>query len=258
MVAAGFYRQSAYRLAMLAGLVANVAFGLIRSAQLSAASDSVGGTLAGYEQDQLMGFVWLSQGLLGAVNLFGATEIAGRIKNGDVAVDFLRPVSVVGQYLATDLGRAAYTLLPRGLPSLLVGALTAGIALSTAPLNWVVGTLGVALGVAIAYLGAHCLATLGFWFTETRGFAATYMVVSTFLAGLYLPVTMFPGWLAAVAHASPFPAMLQLPVDVLVGRTTGAAVWGTLAKQVGWLLAVGALALLLTRAGRRTLEIQGG
>ncbi|MFC0360058.1 hypothetical protein ACFFHC_09685 [Kytococcus schroeteri] len=77
MVAAGFYRQSAYRLAMLAGLVANVAFGLIRSAQLSAASDSVGGTRAGYEQDQLMGFVWLSQGLLGAVNLFGATEIAG-------------------------------------------------------------------------------------------------------------------------------------------------------------------------------------
>lgn len=258
MVTAGFRRQSAYRLAMLAGLVANVTFGLIRSAQLSAASQSAGGSLAGYEHDQLMSFVWVSQGLLGAVNLFGSTEIASRIKDGQVAVDFLRPTSVVGQYLATDLGRALYTFVPRGIPSVLVGAVTTGVAFATAPLHWVAGGVGVLLGIAIAYLSAHCLATLGFWFVETRGFEATYMVTTTFLAGLYLPVSMFPGWLAAIAHASPFPSMLQRPVDVLVGRTTGLDVWTSLATQAGWFLVMLALALVLTRAGRHTLEIQGG
>lgn len=258
MVTAGFRRQSAYRLAMLAGLVANVAFGLVRSAQLSAASDSAGGTLAGYEHDQLMGFVWVSQGLLGAVNLFGGTEIAGRIKNGDVAVDFLRPVSLVGHHLATDMGRAVYTLVPRGVPSIAVGALTTGVALATVPSSWIAGAAAVLLGIAISYLAAHCLATLGFWFLETRGFEAAYMVVSTLLAGLGLPVAMFPGWLRTLAHSTPFPSMLQRPVDVLVGRTTGVDVWVSLATQVGWFVALLTLALLLTRAGRRTLEIQGG
>ena len=46
----GFRRQSAYRLAMVAGLCTDVVFGVIRAAILFAALDSAGGSIAGYDQ----------------------------------------------------------------------------------------------------------------------------------------------------------------------------------------------------------------
>ena len=43
-------------------------------------------------------------------------EVAERIRTGDVAIDLYRPVSFLGWYLASDLGRALYHLLTRGSP----------------------------------------------------------------------------------------------------------------------------------------------
>ena len=52
--------------------------------------------------------------------------------------------------------------------------------------------------------------------------------------------------------------MLMYPVDVLSGRVDGLASLGLVAAQVGWLVVVGALGQLMTRRGRRRLEVQGG
>ncbi len=54
-----------------------------------------------------------------------------------------------------------------------------------------------------------------------RGLLTLYMVGSNVLTGLVVPVHWFPGWMAALATATPFPSMLQAPVDVISGRVTG-------------------------------------
>lgn len=84
------------------------------------------------------------------------------------------------------------------------------------------------------------------------------MVVSGFCAGLFVPLTLFPGWLHLVATLTPFPSFLQYPIDVLSGRVTGGAAVGLVLTQVVWLLITAAIGQPLTRAGRRRLEIQGG
>ena len=69
---------------------------------------------------------------------------------------------------------------------------------------------------------------------------------------------VLPAWLQAVAYATPFPAMMMYPVDILSGRVTGWAATGLAAAQVGWLVALTVVGRLLTHAGRRRLEVQGG
>ena len=49
LLAADFRRQSAYRLAALCGLVANLTFGLLKVAVLSATVRAAGGQLHGYD-----------------------------------------------------------------------------------------------------------------------------------------------------------------------------------------------------------------
>ena len=258
LVAAGFREQSAYRLAALAGLVANATFGLLKVALLFATVRAAGGELRGYDVGAMSAYIWLSQGMLGSVNLTGRTAVAERIRTGDVAVDFIRPLDVQAASIATEVGQRLFALLPRGVPSVVIGALLVGMDLPGEPVGYGLGLLSLLLGIVVSCTTVYLVAATGFWLIETRGVQSAYMVVSGFLAGLFVPIQLFPGWLLTTALATPFPSMLMFPVDVLSGRVSGAASLVLLAQQVGWLVATVALGQVLTRAGRRRLEVQGG
>lgn len=254
----GFRRESRYLLAALAGLLTNVVFGFIKAAVLLGAATAAGGTVAGYTAGSIGAYVWLSQAMLGAITLSGSAEIGDRIRTGDIAIDLVRPVDLQLSHLATDLGRAAFSLLPRGLPSVLIGALTIGLAMPAAVLPYVLGVVSLTLGICISFLCRYALNTTGFWIVETRGLQTLYIVVSSFLAGLFVPVPLFPGALYAVAMSTPFPSIMQTPIDVLSGRVVGAEAVLAVLIQLGWVVAIGVLGRVLTAAGRRTLEVQGG
>jgi ABC-2 type transport system permease protein len=98
----------------------------------------------------------------------------------------------------------------------------------------------------------------GFWLVETRGPQMLYMLASGFLGGLYVPIALFPAWLRTVAAATPFPSIMMYPVDVLSGLGGAGSAAKLVLAQLAWLTAVAAIGQLLTRAGRRRLEVQGG
>lgn len=258
LLVAGFRRQSTYRLAALGGLVANTTFGLLKVAILFAAVRASGGELDGYDLGTISAYIWLSQGLLGSVNLNGRTDIADRIKTGDVAVDFLRPLDVQAAAITTEVGRSVFALLPRGIPTFTLGVLVVGVPMPSTPAPYLLGAVSVLLGIVVSATTVYLVATVGFWLVESRGVQILYMVASGFLAGLFVPIQLFPDWLHAVASVTPFPSMLIYPVDVLSGRVTGAASLGIVGLQVLWLVLTAAAGQALTRAGRRRLEVQGG
>jgi ABC-2 type transport system permease protein len=258
LLVAGFRRQSAYRLAALGGLVANLTFGLLKVAILFATVRAAGGELRGYDVASMSTYVWLSQGMLGSVNLDGRTDLALRVKDGQVAVDFLRPVDLQAATIVSEAGASLFALIVRGLPSVLLGATTIGIQLPASPVSYPLGAVSLVLGIVISAATVYLIAVVGFWLVETRGLQILYMLASGFLGGLYVPIALFPPWLRVVAAATPFPSIMMYPVDVLSGiGGTGAAAERVLA-QLAWLAGVAAIGQLLTRAGRRRLEVQGG
>jgi ABC-2 type transport system permease protein len=258
LLLAGFRRQSAYRLAAFGGLVANLTFGLLKVAILFATVRAAGGELHGYDTESMSTYVWLSQGLLGSVNMTGRTDLALRVKDGRVAVDFLRPVDLQASTLATEAGGALFALLPRGLPSVLLGAVTVGIAMPGNPVFYLLGAVSLVLGIVISAATVYLIAVAGFWLIETRGVQIVYMLASGFLGGLYVPVVLLPQWLRIVAVATPFPATMMYPIDVLSGFGGATRAAGLVLAQIGWLAVVAAAGQFLTRAGRRRLEVQGG
>jgi ABC-2 type transport system permease protein len=258
LVRAGFARQANYRLAMLAGLFTNVVFGFIRAYILIAAIKSAGHPLGGYTTSSISSYVWLSQGLIGCIELSGRAEIGDRVRTGDVAIDFIRPVDLQTWHLAEDMGRAAYTLIPRGLPSVLIGALTVGLIMPHTVLPYLLGIMSIIAGVAISFYGRYAVNILGFWLMDTRGVRTVYLVTSGFLAGLYVPVGLFPGWLHTVAYYTPFPSILQIPINVISGKVVGVEAALDVAMQLGWLVVVCLIGRWLTSAGRRKLVLNGG
>ncbi|OAA29025.1 ABC-2 type transport system permease protein [Frankia sp. EI5c] len=258
LLVAGFRRGSTYRLAALGGLVSNVTFGLLKVAVLFAAVGAAGGEVGGYDRAQMSTYIWLSQAMLGSVNFFGGSDIAERIKDGQVSVDFLRPLDVQAATVVTEVGQALFAFVPRGIPQLAIGGLFVGMTLPGSVAVWVLGVVSLLLAVVLSAATVYLVAAVGFWLVETRGVQLVYMVVSGFFAGLFVPISMFPRWLELAVQATPFPSMLMYPVTVLADRVSVGGALTLVAVQVAWLAGVGGLGQVLTRAGRRRLEIQGG
>ncbi|GLW54959.1 ABC transporter permease [Kitasatospora phosalacinea] len=255
-----FRRYATYRAATVAGTVTNTVFGMILASTVLALWRTRPG-LGGYDAAQAVTYIWISQGLLVTVAVWGGgfqDDLQARFRSGDIAVDLYRPVDFQGWWLATDLGRAGYQLVTRGAVPMLAGAVLFDLVLPGDPLVWAEFLLSVALAVLVSF-GLRFLATLtGFWLHESEGVRAVMTVVSMFFSGMLLPLALFPGLLGELARVLPFSAMVQLPADVLLQRRTGTALLGLYGFQLAW----GAALLALGRAGQalavRRVVVQGG
>jgi ABC-2 type transport system permease protein len=258
-VAAGFRRYATYRAATYAGVVTNTFFGVVKVSILFAAADAAGGLIAGYDRPSLSTYSWIAQGMIAVLLVFGRADLAERVRTGDIAVDLGRPVHPIATWLAEDLGRAGQASLIRFVGPLAIGGLLFGLrvpahAVTVLPLF----VLSVGLGVVIAF-GARLLLNLtAFWLLDIRGLLTVYMVATNVLSGLVVPVAFFPSWLKMLAYATPFPWMLQTPVDVAVERVSGVDVLAALAIQLGWAVGLLVLAATMLRRGTRRLVVQGG
>jgi ABC-2 type transport system permease protein len=258
LVRAGFQRSARYRGAMLGGAFTNSVFGLLRASIVSATITSAGGSLGGYAVASGVTYAWVTQALIAPLQLFGWTELSHRVRSGDIAVDYARPVDLQVQYAAADVGRAAAVAVPRAVPPLAIGAVTFGLALPAQVLPYLEGTVSAVLALMISFGCRYLVNLLAFWLLEVRGVIGLYVTTSNVLCGLVVPVHWFPGWLATVAAATPFPSMVQAPVDLFTGRVTGAAAAGVLAVQVAWCAGLLAAGQAVQRLGARTLVVQGG
>ncbi len=258
LVRSGFRQQTTYRLALLAGISTNSVFGIIRAAIALATVASAGAAVGGYDARTAAAFVWWGQALLGTINLWGFSLVADRVRSGDIAVDFLRPVNPMLVYLAGDVGRAGVGLVARAIPTLAIGALLFDLAWPPGMPSAALGLLSILLAVVVAFLGAFSLNLSALWFTEIRGLRLAWMVVGGVLCGLYLPLPWFPGWVQAVASCTPFPSMLQHPLDILSGRIAGADAVSAVVSQLFWVLVLTVVGQWVLALGRRRVEVQGG
>ena len=253
----GYRRYAAYPAATWAGILTNTVFGFIQAYVLLAlfqTRDDIGG----YDSADTLTYVWLTQAMLATVGIFADPIFAQRIQRGDVATDLIRPVHPLRAGLSTDLGRALYHALFRGVPPLVVGAIVFDLTAPSNPLVWVVFLVSVALAIAVSFAFRFLYNLAAFWLLDYRGAMRIAVAIAAFFSGFLIPVRFFPEWLQTVAYATPFPSILQLPIDVFVGVSTGTELVGTLAMQLGWLVALLAACHVTFSRGTRKLVVQGG
>jgi ABC-2 type transport system permease protein len=229
-------------------------FGLVRAAVLIAVL-AERGTVAGYDVAVAVTYVWLGQGLLNVVLLWGDTELSQRIRTGDVAIDLSRPWNLQAALLATDLGRAGYALGIRLLPPVAFGALLFPFRWPERPVTWVLFACSVPLAVMVSFAIRFLLNASAFWLLDARGVLAVWGVAGGSLSGLLLPLAWFPGWARDVLAWTPFPALYQVPIDVFTERGDGPAL---ITAQLGWVAVLLLAGQVVLARGARRLVVQGG
>ncbi len=251
-----FRRYVTYRSATVAGVITNSAFGFIR-AYILLAMWREKPHIGGYDAADAVTYVFLTQGLITPIGVFlGATELGPRIRSGEVAIDLYRPCDFQGWWLATDVGRALSALVLRTVPPIVIGTLAFPTALPADPRRWIEFAVCCTLALLISFAIRYLVSLTAFWTLDERGGASLLFVVSMFFSGMIMPLVAMPGWLGATARALPWSGTLQVPIDVLLGRSSGFA--GALEFQALWALVLLAAGRAVTGAARRKTVVQGG
>jgi ABC-2 type transport system permease protein len=260
LMGAGFRRYSTYRQATVAGAFTNTVFGFLRCYVLLAVAAGAGtATVAGYDPARLATFVWFGQGLLTVVALWGWSDLAQRISTGDVVADLLRPLDLMVNHVASDLGRAGFALLTRFVVPVLAGLFAFDFYLPGHPVTYVLFAVSLLLAVLVCSALRYIVNLTAFWLLDIRGVRQVWLLASGAGSGLSFPLPLLPDWLAtALWLGTPFPALMQAPLDVLVERGGTGHAGLLIAVQAGWLAIVVALARLVQRRALRRLVIQGG
>ena len=253
LVRAGFDRYAGYLAASLAGVFTNTVFGLLRVSVFLAVARH--GSPAGYDPAATATYVWVGQGLLAVVVIWGDGELSQRVRSGEVATDLSLPWNLQLALLATDIGRAGYAMLYRFIPPVLIGALLFSFRWPSRPLTWALFACSVMLAVVISAQIRFLLDLTSFWLLDSRGVRSMWNAVSTVFCGLVFPLAYLPHGLYSVLALTPFPALMQTPIDVFSERSTAMSslvyqlVWMVLLLAGGW----GTLVL-----ATRRLVVQGG
>jgi viologen exporter family transport system permease protein len=255
-----FRRYSTYTAATLAGIFTNCVFGVINALVLIAVWEQ-NPDAGGYDVRDAVTYVWLGQAMIMTIALWGGgspTDLAARIKSGDVALDFYRPVGILGWYLAADVGRSAFHLVSRGLVPTVVGALLFDLRYPSGPLVWLAFAASVALALLVSFGMRFLVAMSAFWILDDQGTQVLAMTAAFFFSGLTVPLVLFPGWFGDVARALPWASYIQAPADLWLGHDRGWAALGVLGLQLLWAVALLAGCRLLLRVAERKVVVQGG
>ncbi len=252
-----FDRHLTYRAATLAGLATNAFFGLMRTYLFIGFYGDQGSVAGWTEQDALI-FVWLGQALLMPVYIFAWTEIALTIRSGDVISDLSKPFDYYSFWLSRDAGRAVYHFLFRAVPTFAIGVVLFRFTVSADPGVWGAFLLSVALAAWISF-GMRFLANLSaFWLLDYRGAISALLFANGLLSGLLVPLNYWPAWAETIARMLPFAGLIQIPVDVILGKATGIDLATALLFQIGWAVALMLAGRLLLAMAVRKVVVQGG
>ena len=162
-------------------------------------------------------------------------------------------------YLATDLGRAGHAMATRFLPPLIVGMIFFPL---YTPARWhtiPLFALSIVLAVTVCFACRFLVNAAAYWLHDARGPMMLWALSAGVLAGLYFPLRLLPDWLAVTLWTgTPFPSLLQTPLDVLVERDPPALQSGLVGLQAAWAIVLLATCAYVQRRAERKLVVQGG
>ena len=253
-----FRRWSTYRAATWAGAFTNTFFGFLMASILLAVyrqrSD-----VGGFDAVDAVTFTFLGQGFLMLVEAFGGDAgLSERVRTGDIVTDLYRPVDLQAYYLAQDVGRAAFVAFARGLPPFLIGGLVFHLRTPTEPVVIVAFAVSTVLALVVSFGLRFLVGMSAFWTLDANGTLALFNPLIIFFSGAIIPIVFFPGWLEDVSRAMPFASILQVPLEVFLGKHRGTELWHVLGVQAAWAAVLLAGGRAVLSAATRRVVVQGG
>ncbi len=189
---------------------------------------------------------------------FTVTEyLRERIREGSIVFDMVRPLSFIPQMVSQLVGALVGSLLVVAF-SLPAVALAGSLTLPVDKVAAGAFVVSLFLGYTIAGLLIMILSLVMFWTIEVHGITMLYVLVSSFLSGAMVPISVFPDRLRTLVEWLPFQSSAYVPASIYVGSMSGGVARRAILIQMMWVGVLSLVAFLVWRRAKHRVVVQGG
>jgi len=199
--------------------------------------------------------VWILEGIL--VN--SSDELLGnQMKQGNVAMYFLRPISLQGFMWWESFGEVLIRFCCLGAPLMLIGILAFHLE-PPASVGHLALFLVSVLGAALLKFNVNFIVgASALFFENNSGMIVLKIALMRSLGGLVLPLSLLPVAIREMTLWTPFPYMYYVPVQVYLGVLPASELGRLLGYQWLWVTLLWGAGMLMEWQARRLVHSQGG
>jgi ABC-2 type transport system permease protein len=214
--------------------------------------------VAGYDLGQMITYVSVGWILRSFYWNTIDQEMAYEVIEGKIAMDLIKPVTVLWMWFSRAMGESAFRLVMLTVPTAIVVAAifpvrgpasrllfvlflfaAIGSFAIMAALNFMIGTLAIPLKSILALIRAK------YWFIEL-------------LSGLLIPISFFPDTIRKIMAWLPFEHIAYTPLQIYLGKVSPHDALVMIGREWLWVVALLWLADAWWNRAVRKITIQGG
>ncbi len=181
-----------------------------------------------------------------------------QVKTGAIVMDVLKPLDFPMHMFARNMGETAFVTVMLAVPSLIIGSLFLGLHLPPTWQNGLMFFLSIVLAYLVLFSMSLILGLVSFFTIDIRNIGWAYNAIWRFFSGQYVPLWIFPAWLANIANVLPFRCVYAIPLSIYIGRFSFAEAWQAMGLQALWTAALLMAGRAMWATAYRRLVVQGG
>ncbi len=213
--------------------------------------------IGGLDLQQTINYILLAQVLNPIADGFLMWEFGYNLREGQIAVELLRPVNLLFSYYSQYLSHML-TFLLWNIPMALVATLVFGLHWPTSLSTWGAFLIAALLGRTVLFFFDWVMACVTFYTTETWGLGILLYGFGRFASGELIPLVMMPLWLQGVLHFLPFSQYVYVPLSLLSGIAPLSQAPRLWLVQLAWIAGLALFSQLFFRIAIRKVTVQGG
>lgn len=215
-VAFATYKEwAAYRSHILVSLFIGPVQFLVQYYIWSSVYAGQAGTIRGFNLEQMLVYYGITTLINYCIMDFAGWNLQMLIRTGRFVTFILRPVSHRLFAFSQKVGHRLLGFWLELVPVYIIFLLVFDIYLVPANVLWFL--LSLFLGFMMMFLINYCIGMAGFWLTRTEGIRSIFVIFRDVFAGVFIPLTFFPGVVQNILFFLPFQYISYVPVRVFIG-----------------------------------------
>ena len=187
-----------------------------------------------------------------------AWELSALIRQGQVAIELLRPYDILWRLTAQEYGHKFSNALRTAVPLLAVMAFFFPLEGPQSSLGFSIFIGSVLFAIVLGGLVDLLIGMMAFWLENMWGLRVFKSALFLFFTGALIPINLFPEWLQTVCAWTPFPSLVYTPIAIYTGKLSGDAMWFGLGMQLIWLVVIYTVVRVVWRIALRRVTVFGG
>lgn len=204
-------------------------------------------------------YMIMSSVVLTTLRLQPGVSMGKSVYSGDVGAEMVRPINLLAQHCAHEMGKAMFLLASYVMPTIVFGLILFDVfTLPSSFIDFLLFIISTVFASIICLLINAIFGYSAFWLYNNWYVIWVEGALLAFFGGTLLPIWFYPEIFDTITKFLPFRYACYEPINFYLGNIQGMDIVVSFAVQITWIVILVLLERFVWYKAQRKIVIQGG